>query len=126
MSDYGKFATAEELLKGYNELEKSFTQKCQQLSALEKQLTPESNGGTSGAPDQSPSPSTDATHRSADGSAEALTVPSSRNADGSYDGAREASLPPRIMTDGGSVSAALPDRPKTLKEASELAKKYFN
>ncbi len=31
---YGKFASAEELLKGYNELEKSFTQKCQQLAAL--------------------------------------------------------------------------------------------
>lgn len=31
---YGKFASAEELLKGYNQLEKSFTQKCQQLAAL--------------------------------------------------------------------------------------------
>ncbi len=35
--EYGKFNSAEELLKGYTELEKSFTQKCQQLSALEKQ-----------------------------------------------------------------------------------------
>lgn len=32
--NYGKFASAEELLKGYNELEKRFTQKCQQLAAI--------------------------------------------------------------------------------------------
>ena len=35
---YGKFATAEELLKGYVELEKSFTQKCQQLAALKETM----------------------------------------------------------------------------------------
>ena len=35
--DFGKFASAEELLKSYNQLEKSFTQKCQQLSALERE-----------------------------------------------------------------------------------------
>lgn len=31
---YGKFETAEELLKAYNELEKAFTQKCQELAEL--------------------------------------------------------------------------------------------
>lgn len=36
--NFGKFNSAEELLKGYNELEKSFTQKCQQLSALKSQV----------------------------------------------------------------------------------------
>ena len=36
--EYGKFSSAEELMKGYTELEKSFTQKCQQLSALQKQI----------------------------------------------------------------------------------------
>lgn len=43
--EYGKFSSAEELMKGYTELEKSFTQKCQQLSALQKQLN--ETGGTS-------------------------------------------------------------------------------
>ncbi len=28
--EYGKFSSAEELLRGYEELEKSFTRKCQQ------------------------------------------------------------------------------------------------
>ncbi|MDE7454437.1 MAG: hypothetical protein K2M64_01255 [Clostridia bacterium] len=32
--EYGKFNSAEELLKGYNELQKSFTRKCQELSEL--------------------------------------------------------------------------------------------
>lgn len=33
---YGKFETAEGLLKGYNELEKAFTQKCQELKQVRK------------------------------------------------------------------------------------------
>ena len=36
--EYGKFNSAEELLKGYNELEKSFTHKCQQLAELRQQM----------------------------------------------------------------------------------------
>ena len=35
--EYGKFATLDDLVKGYNELEKSFTQKCQQLADIERQ-----------------------------------------------------------------------------------------
>ena len=35
---YGKFATAEELLRGYNALQQAFTQKCQQLAELNKQV----------------------------------------------------------------------------------------
>ncbi|MBQ2805178.1 MAG: hypothetical protein IJF10_04780, partial [Clostridia bacterium] len=33
--------------------------------------------------------------------------------------------PPSVMTGGGNVSMALPSRPKTIKEASILAKKLF-
>lgn len=39
---YGKFTTADELLRGYEELEKSYTKKCQELSKLKNQT-----GGTS-------------------------------------------------------------------------------
>lgn len=46
---YGKFASAEELLKGYNQLEKSFTQKCQQLAALKAAVLAE--GGTNDTKD---------------------------------------------------------------------------
>lgn len=164
MSEYGKFNSAEELLKGYTELEKSYTQKCQQLSALQKQTrsveasnlpdahlagsanaetpSPEqavpsdgadgrgangfvNNGGTSGVPDQLPSPSStsDATQSVAN---DGQTVPSAQRADGAEQVCPSvAPQPPRVMTGGGNASPALPNRPRTLAEASELAKKYF-
>ena len=120
--EYGKFSSAEELLKGYESLEKSFTQKCQELSALKQTIEQsQQDDGTSGQP----SPSLDT---SAQSSAEDLTVPTSSGADSLTGPVAEEqpTIPPRVMTGGGNVSMALPSRPKTLKEASELAKKMFN
>ena len=115
--EYGKFNSAEELLKGYESLEKSFTQKCQQLSALEKKIN---ESGTNGVP----SPQQEAEQSVANDTVD--TVPTPVDADGSQQlNQSPASVPPRVMTNGGNVSCALPNRPKTLKEASELAKKYF-
>ena len=117
--EYGKFNSAEELLKGYESLEKSFTQKCQQLSALEKKLN---ESGTS----ESTPPQQEASQSVANDTVE--TVPTSVSADGSQpvnQSEAERIAPPRVMTGGGNVSCALPNRPKTLKEASDLAKKYF-
>ena len=149
--EYGKFTCAEELLKGYEALEKSFTQKCQQLSALEKKMI---ESGTNGAP----SPQTEVEQSAASDVVE--TVPEAASADSlqpvsqaspqlSLDAIKqylvehpevssellagfdslpesvERTTPPRVMTAGGNVSCALPNRPKTLKEASDLAKKYF-
>ncbi len=146
--DYGKFNSAEELLKGYAELEKSFTQKCQQLSALQKQIQSQTNDtvpvgdaeiesdqtsakgashsdGTSGETDQFPSPSQGEAAQSV--ANDGITVPSVQSADSNEQANPDvAPQPPRVMTAGGNVSMALPTRPKTLKEASELAKKYFN
>ena len=138
--DYGRFNSAEELLKGYTELEKSFTQKCQQLSALERSIALASKGTeqteavadvqneqtsaiaieTSGTSEGQPSsPPTETRASTEDGA----TVPDVAQAD---DNATSApSAPPTVMTGGGNVSVAPPNRPKTLKEASELAKKYF-
>ena len=122
--EYGKFNSAEELLKGYTELEKSFTQKCQELAALKQNIDQQqqNDSGTSGQP--SPQES------SAQSSAEDMaTVPTPENADSSTESQSaevHTVIPPRVMTGGGNVSMALPNRPKTLKEASELAKKYFN
>lgn len=127
MENYGKFSSAEELLKGYTELEKSFTQKCQQLSALEKQINSAQNSGTNGDSDRSPSPQQDAMPQRADESVGVQTVPPSQSADSSDGCTSVASdIPPRVMTGGGNTSCALPNRPKTLQEASDLAKKYFN
>ena len=115
--EYGKFNSAEELLKGYEALEKSFTQKCQQLSALEKKIN---ESGTNGEP----SPQEEGGQSVANDTVD--TVPEDENADSSTPvNQRPSTTPPRVMTSGGNVSCALPNRPKTLKEASELAKKYF-
>ena len=120
--EYGKFGSAEELLKGYTELEKSFTQKCQELAALKQNMeqTDNNSSGTSGQP----SPQQTSTQSAAD---EKATVPTPQSADSLAESQSvEQQNPPRVMTGGGNVSMALPNRPKTLKEASELAKKYFN
>lgn len=149
--EYGKFNSAEELLKGYQELEKSFTQKCQQLSALEKQITSDSSGtsvddtspfNNSGvqnlqvatesesavplaaadrpyvnasvsAPEQSP---IELIRQYLDDHPDAAALLSERN---------NRANAPKIMTSGGNVSMALPSRPKTIREASEMAKEYF-
>ena len=150
--EYGKFNSAEELLKGYESLEKSFTQKCQQCAALERKLN---ESGTNGEP----SPQKNAVQSVANDAVD--TVPEAPNTDGaepvnqpaaeltrdsvrqylvehpeiveelssnadSLSETNERVAPPRVMTAGGKVSCALPNRPKTLKEASELAKKIFN
>lgn len=151
--EYGKFNSAEELLKGYVELEKSFTQKCQRLSELEKQIE---NSGTS----EQSSPQQDTVAQSTAGGA-VDSVPTPTDADSSTEINHSATqpndqlrqylaahpeivkellkldesdslsngeqrvLPPKVMTGGGNVSMALPNRPKTIKEASDLAKHFF-
>lgn len=144
--EYGKFSSAEELMKGYTELEKSFTQKCQQLSALQKQLN--ETGGTSEI-----SPPREVYARQTVANVNVDTVPSegadSPSADGvtarnddvlnrirqyldergiapdSLSDKEKNVVPPKVMTEGGNVSMALPSRPRTIKEASEMAKELF-
>ena len=133
------------MLKGYVELEKSFTQKCQRISALEKEL----NGGTSvdntspqslQSAEQSavqeeatvPVASADSLQPAESDSAETSAIEQIKQYLASHP--EEACLlrekdnrvsPPKVMTYGGNVSMALPNRPKTIKEASELAKQLF-
>lgn len=148
--EYGKFKTAEELLKGYNELEREFTHKCQQVSNLDKlckTLQEKQSDGTSvGTP-----PSDDAPDRPTGEGIPDVAVPedNSDNGDASSKPFDETMLQqylvanpeiceqvlkqvysnadhlPLIMAGGGNVSMAMPSRPKTLKEASEMAQKYF-
>ena len=122
--EYGKFNSAEELLKGYTELEKSFTQKCQELSALKQDMEQLklNESGTSGQP----SPQESLAQSTADDTATVPTVENTDSSTQSQSAQEQQVIPPRVMTGGGNVSMALPNRPKTLKEASELAKKYFN
>lgn len=135
--DYGKFTSAEELLKGYNALEKSFTQKCQQLSTLQKQL-----GTSQTQTDQTeqvlPPVSTDdvvATIPEVDTSSNDL-VPTDEQLQQYLESnpqlafkllQAQAPTPtaPTVMTGGGTMSLALPSRPKTIKEATLMAQKLF-
>ncbi len=150
--EYGKFNSADELLKGYIQLEKSFTQKCQQLAALEKQLNgsgtseitpPQPENAQSTADDAVGSVPCDGADSRSQVNCSAVSNPDERI--GQYhaphpeygtavspqpqegvlsDANRQAS--PKVMTGGGNVSPALPNRPRTIKEASDLAKKYFD
>lgn len=151
--EYGKFASAEELLKGYMELERSFTQKCQQLAAVEKKQSSAAQQGSDGiSAEASPSIAETAQSTTVDS---ADTVPQNGgDAQPVLDGSAPVSnVPteeelqqyllnnpeivqkilqqnqteqvPAVMSGGGNVSLALPSRPKTIKEASIMAKEMF-
>lgn len=137
--DYGKFSSAEELLKGYTELEKSFTQKCQQLATLQKQQ------GTS---EQPTSQTVQVTPPSQTTEQPVATIPDDKTPSSNnvtptdellqqyLDEHPELALKllqsrlstpvaPTVITGGGNMSLAVPSKPKTIKEATLMAKKMF-
>ena len=131
--DYGKFSSAEELLKGYNELEKSFTQKCQQLSQLQKQqgTSVDATSSTPPAPTEQVVATIpeEATSNNVIAPTEAqLQQFLEQNPNFALkllQNQAPAPTAPTVMTGGGSMSLALPSRPKTIKEATVMAKKLF-
>lgn len=136
--DYGKFTSAEELLKGYNALEKSFTQKCQQLSTLQKQL---GTSETPTAPTEQvlpPTPTDEvvATIPEVDTSSNHF-VPTDEQLQQYLESNPQLAYKllqlhnptptaPTVITGGGSMSLALPSKPKTIKEATLMAQKMFD
>ena len=132
--DYGKFTSAEQLLKGYTELEKSYTQKCQQLALLQKQQ------GTSEDAQQldTSSPAT-TTEQVADTIPEAPTsigdtTPTTEQLQQYLEanptlalkllqGQSPTPIAPTVIMGGGNMSLALPSKPKTIKEATLMAHK---
>ena len=185
MSKFGKFTSAEELVRGYEQLERTFTQKCQQLAqvqalldqsatqAVDNELSPTEQTVTTPIQPQAAdsavnelsadcdSPSLDkggaltpSTGTSTQPPAEhdVSTVPqvtessSWRNvgdqgqqlqalqqflADNPHLRAQllqgtPTSTAPTLMNGGGDVSLALPNKPRTVKEASALAKQLFD
>lgn len=196
--EYGKFATVSELLKGYNQLEKSFTQKCQQLAETERENRTLSEQLARTLPNAADQPNCEVTATSAeqpDTSAmeeaaqqeEQTTLgtngqpsPCDSNGGANTDGARsttvesvetvpqdacvnatpasvdpapastnpteeqlqqyllqnpdiaqkllqnvQAEFAPAVMCGGGNVPLAPPSRPKSIKEASLMAKDLF-
>ncbi len=160
--NYGKFNSAEELLKGYNQLEKSFTQKCQQFAMLQKQSIVEDydthniekedkNSGISveTPPQQQeelPSTTVDSAATASEvcvedadasngGRAISSEIPDSEQVQQYLKNhpevvfqllqRRSEEFAPEVMSGGGNVSLALPSRPKTIKEASLMAKELF-
>ncbi len=131
--NYGKFNSAEELLKGYTELEKSFTQKCQQLANLQKQ-----SDGTSEQTPPSPIESKVATIPQNDA---VLSNPNSTPTNEQLQqyllehpdfaqtllqtNAQGVTPPPTVMSGGGTVSMALPTKPQSIREATIMAKTLF-
>lgn len=195
--EYGKFATLDELVKGYNQLEKSFTQKCQQLAETEREnrtLSAQLARPNTNAPDESfcevtatpadltnesarepgrekgqlalgtngqPSPSNDdsgARDLSRSTTVESVeTVPQNADANAASDlsdpapvstnpteeqlqqyllqnpefaqkllRAVHTEFAPAVMSGGGNVPLAPPSRPKSIKEASLMAKDLFS
>lgn len=146
--EYGKFNSAEELLKGYNELEKSFTQKCQQLAELRNKLaeTPIAESGTIDNPNPQPielqaQATTDTEQGGTNEASSPLNtmqgngpaaeekatcaVPTDVDAPPVASNGPSPNPLPKVMQGGGNVSMALPTKPKTIKEASALARKLF-
>ena len=165
--DYGKFDSLDELLKGYNQLEKSFTQKCQQLAETERELhakrdernvseqLAETSLGTNGQP--SPSNNSGEVQQAHSTTVDSVeTVPQ----DAGHDAApalvdpapmhtnptdeelqqyllsnpefaqkllqsQQPEFAPAVMCGGGNVTLMPPSRPKTIKEASLMAKELF-
>ena len=127
--EYGKFNSAEELLKGYNELEKSFTHKCQQLAELQKQIETKENNNQQAASGTNENSSP--LNKQDDGAAMevqvACAVPADVDATPAANDSPNPQQPlPKVMTSGGNVSLVLPSKPKTIKEASLLAKQLFD
>ncbi len=136
--DYGKFNSAEELLKGYTELEKSFTQKCQQLSLLQKQQGT-STASTEQQVETVPPTQTDEVDATIpkDQPLSTDTTPTDEQLQQFLEQNPSFALKllqqyaptptaPTVMTGGGSMSLALPSKPRTIKEATLMAQKLFD
>ena len=135
---YGKFADAEGLLAAYENLEREFTRRSQRLKELEKALardnedspraaqTDETSGGgqaAAGNPDVSPEEET------LDGFLEKYVYSNkdiTREVMRRYiDGLSRNEAPSVINGRSGKMSLTPPKKPRSIKEASRLAEKFF-
>jgi hypothetical protein len=135
--DYGKFTSAEELLKGYNALEKSFTQKCQQLSILQKQLGTSQTHADQTEQVLPPISTSDAVTTIPEETPSSIDVTPTNEQLQQYlesnptlafkllQAQHPTPTAPTVITGGGSMSLALPSKPKTIKEATLMAQKLF-
>ena len=149
--EYGKFKSADDLFNAYTELEKSFTQKCQQLSNLQQTIS--NSGGTSeisSPPDEVQPTETVPTVSCEDATSNgAVSCNGSSAEQANFDEEvlqqyfkqnpavlyrilqadsqvkAQISPPPTVMVNGGNASMALPSRPKTIREASQMVEKLF-
>lgn len=147
---YGKFADAEQLLAAYENLEREFTKKSQRLKALEKSAYRDNEEGspriypTDNFDFQNPTEGTDAVDNPAKeangfGTRQILQDEESLEKyilDNPAVGQRvlqiyaerlsQSDLPRTINSRGGAMSLTPPKKPKTIKEASKMAEKFFN
>ena len=148
---YGKFADAETLLTAYENLEREFTKKSQKLKELEK-LIPCDNEETSpqDMSDNFPceTPTNNAEEPTADNpeTSNGKFCPQQILSDREFverhilqngditkevlqryiDNLSKSELPRTINSMAGAMSLTPPKKPKTIKEASRLAEKFFD
>ncbi len=187
MSKFGKFSSAEELARGYEQLERTFTQKCQQLARLQEQISQQTNGvdnesetlptqpitvqplcapqatdsavnelsadcDSPSAQGEQQSSASDGTSQQPPAEQDVSTVPQDEQSlswrkVGNEEQQLQAlqqfldqnprlkqrllqgvpqQMAPSLMTGGGDVSLAQPSKPRTVKEASAMAKHLFD
>lgn len=123
-----KFKTVEELEKAYSQLEKSFTQKCQQLAQLQRgtsQEPPQNNSGPDNDFDVCVVDKMLENPQIVESILQKLFKMDLANTPKEELTSQEV-VPPSICGNGGSISVLPPLKPKTLQEAGELAKKIIN
>ena len=114
----GKFKDAESLFRAYNALEAEFTRRSQRLRELEGRLdldkakAPEQGGGEE--------------KEKSDEKAQAQIVQKPKADFSNEEKAVEIPPAPVKVMGGGAPVAMPPRRPKTIAEAGELARNFFN
>jgi hypothetical protein len=117
----GKFKTAQELVKAYGSLEAEFTKRCQRLKELERQIAlaaPDDGATKETQPSELLKDSRFVDAVLADGAIREKII-----SDYLKD-LRTVNLP-RVIGKEGDFAVLPPERPRTLKQAAELAEKLF-
>ena len=115
---FGKFKDAESLFRAYNALEAEFTRRSQRLRELEGRLDA----------DKAKAPNQGGGEQKEKSDEKAQMQISEKPKDDFLSGERAEEIPPNpVKVMGGGAPVAMPPRrPKTIAEAGELARNFFN
>ena len=107
----GKFKDADALLKAYNSLQSEFTKRCQRVKELESAFAEKNAPGIN----------------TAEKDAQGITEKEKEEIlKGYLQSVLDAKSKAIVMDGAGTISKTPTSKPKTLADAGEYAKKYFN